>query len=910
MRSELVVHVHVFVALFCLPASLPFAAAASELRWSDAFPSGNIGPPSGSHEVHAAVVFDEDGPGGGPAVLFAAGTFSEAGGLPAEGIARWDGTRWSLVGLGVDGPVHALAVFDPDGTGPASAILVAGGEFTTAGGAPAANVAAWDGTEWSALQSGVGGTAPSVRALNVWDPDGPGPQNPILVVAGRFDQAGGQAAGGLATWDGASWGTLGSGTTGTVYAVSAYGSDLWVGGDFDDLDGSPIARLARYDGATWSSGGTVIGFAAEVRALATWDDGGGERLALGGNFDLIDATVARNVAAWDGTSFGALGSGLGTFSEFVEVLTAFDSDGSDETLWAGGDFGSGQMRCLARYDGAAWSGIGEFRRGTAGGFVRAVASFDADGAGGENPRLWIGGDFEKVDAVPTTRDACEWDGARVVPLGNGLVPAGFFLGTSASFDPDGSGPNPANLYVVGGVFPFGRVVWAGEYRVGTTGVVAWNGSEWTDPGFDADAPVTLMKALDLGSGPELYATGDFTEIGGVPANRIAKWDGSMWSALGAGIDLAAADLEVWDMDGTGPSPAVLVVSSAWGVYTWDGSAWSSHGDCCWLCNGSASLKAYDRDGSGPFTPLLFVAANTVDACTEMEWLCRFDGFTWTSFGTGYGFYIPDLESYDPDGAGPDDELLYIPIARDLGCGPPEGAPAPTLASSDGWSIQDVGLPDLGYGWEPGALAAIDLDGEGPEGEGLFAYNVTGAAELSRYDGSSWSVVGTAIRGTNLYSRFSDLAEHDPDGPGPAPPLLAALGDFHSLIVGGTGNLVSSGGIGLYGYDPDAATAVPNELPLPSAGTPVLAAGRAFPTPFRETVRVEFTLAREGIVTATVHDVAGRRVRRLVSALFPAGSHSVVWDGRDRRGRVSSAGVYFLRLEAHGESAAQRVVRVE
>jgi len=162
----------------------------------------------------------------------------------------------------------------------------------------------------------------------------------------------------------------------------------------------------------------------------------------------------------------------------------------------------------------------------------------------------------------------------------------------------------------------------------------------------------------------------------------------------------------------------------------------------------------------------------------------------------------------------------------------------------------------------------------------------------------------------LYGPFWDLVEHDPDGPGPAPPLLAALGDFPSLIVGPTGNVVSSSGIGLYGYVPDAATSVPIELPVPSAGTPVLAAGRAFPTPFRETVRVEFTLAREGIVTAAVYDVAGRRVRRLLSALFPAGIHSAVWDGRDRQGRVSSAGVYFLRLEAHGETTARRVVRVE
>ena len=36
------------------------------------------------------------------------------------------------------------------------------------------------------------------------------------------------------------------------------------------------------------------------------------------------------------------------------------------------------------------------------------------------------------------------------------------------------------------------------------------------------------------SGTDVYAGGDFT-AGGVNANRIAKWDGTSWSALGTGI---------------------------------------------------------------------------------------------------------------------------------------------------------------------------------------------------------------------------------------------------------------------------------------------------------------------------------------------------------------------------------------
>ena len=38
------------------------------------------------------------------------------------------------------------------------------------------------------------------------------------------------------------------------------------------------------------------------------------------------------------------------------------------------------------------------------------------------------------------------------------------------------------------------------------------------------------------SGSTLYAGGDFTTAGGAPANNIAAWNGSSWSALGSGMN--------------------------------------------------------------------------------------------------------------------------------------------------------------------------------------------------------------------------------------------------------------------------------------------------------------------------------------------------------------------------------------
>ena len=94
----------------------------------------------------------------------------------------------------MDGTVTALAVFD-DGSGPA---LHAGGGFTSAGDVPANRVAKWDGTNWSALGAGIAASFAGARvdAFAVVDDGG----SPSLVAAGIFDLAGGAAVGNIAEW--------------------------------------------------------------------------------------------------------------------------------------------------------------------------------------------------------------------------------------------------------------------------------------------------------------------------------------------------------------------------------------------------------------------------------------------------------------------------------------------------------------------------------------------------------------------------------------------------------------------------------------------------------------------------------------------------------------------------------------
>jgi flagellar hook assembly protein FlgD len=68
-----------------------------------------------------------------------------------------------------------------------------------------------------------------------------------------------------------------------------------------------------------------------------------------------------------------------------------------------------------------------------------------------------------------------------------------------------------------------------------------------------------------------------------------------------------------------------------------------------------------------------------------------------------------------------------------------------------------------------------------------------------------------------------------------------------------------------------------------------------PNPFNPRTQIHFELAENETVDLAVFDARGCRVSSLARGTWPAGRHSVSWDGRDERGRALASGVYFVRL---------------
>jgi hypothetical protein len=71
-----------------------------------------------------------------------------------------------------------------------------------------------------------------------------------------------------------------------------------------------------------------------------------------------------------------------------------------------------------------------------------------------------------------------------------------------------------------------------------------------------------------------------------------------------------------------------------------------------------------------------------------------------------------------------------------------------------------------------------------------------------------------------------------------------------------------------------------------------------PNPFRARTALSFYLPEEEKVFLAVFDASGRLVRDIIAgAAYPAGVHTVPWDGRDAEGTLASSGVYFCRMKA-------------
>lgn len=521
--------------------------------------------------------------------IFVGGTFSQAGGQPAEGVARFDGVDWQPTGIfnmsgWATGSIHDLALL-PSGD------LVAVGWFNQIGTQTFNAIARWDGTAWHPFGAGMETTVGGFSTGYVAEvaPNGD------LFVNGVFTSIDGVPANGLARWDGAGWHPVPGVNSNSLLRLHAEpNGDLLVASLTAELIPATGSTIARWDGASMQT----VGFNGPERITGIVDLPNGNLLA-GGIFEAVGTQAAAGVARFGGTAWGPMSSGGSNGAATVaEVLSA-------GRTFVGGPFtmiGGVATDMAAIHDGVNWQAVplpegrgapvaavetsegvlycaaftaptqtystastifqrvgnGWVTIGHANGRVRALAE-SPDG------RLVAVGGFNSIDTASVGR-AAVWDGVAWSPLHAGttgeifdidwlhdgrpviagLVSAPTFnywvgIGGGATWQGIPGGPTQQVKAVA--VTPNGDLYVGGRFgaiAAGGANIARWDGASWFavgggvgQHGFGVLDEVANMTALANG---DVVVGGRFTSAGGVSANNVARWDGVLWHSFGSGLD--------------------------------------------------------------------------------------------------------------------------------------------------------------------------------------------------------------------------------------------------------------------------------------------------------------------------------------------------------------------------------------
>lgn len=346
--------------------------------------------------------------------------------------------------------------------------------------------------------------------------------------------------------------------------------------------------------------------------------------------------------------------------------------------------------------------------------VRAMTTWDPDGAGPSGPVVVVAGAFRAIGSELANGIAA-WDPLTSTwsDLSGGM--SGVFLGA-------------VTVHALA-VLPTGELVAAGQFQnaggVVATSIARWNGSSWAP---FADGIGGYVYALAVLPNGDLVAAGDFFLADGVYVDNVVRWDGSSWHPLGAGLEgtvNALAVLPNGDLIAAGAITASGTTPIG-RIARWDGVAWSVLGGG--LPGEVHALAA--RPNGDLFVGGVFANAAGVGA----NFVVRNTGGSWFALGTGTNDGVFGL------GFAQNGDLLAV--GRFLTAG---GSPAMRIARWNGatWSALGGGITTV----QATVRAVAALPGGPIVAGGLFLDADGGFSDhVRRFDGTTWSALSPGSSG--------------------------------------------------------------------------------------------------------------------------------------------------------------------
>lgn len=820
------------------------ASKPGDDQWDDRF--GQAADNGGlNDEVFAAAVFNN--------WLFVGGAFTQAGSKALNYIARWNGSSWQSLGdgplNGTNGFVYALAIRGD--------ILYVGGKFTTAGGVPVKNIAQYSISQ--RVWAGMGPFGPSSVGLGGDDQAFVGAilvKDTLVYAGGSFNDANGTPVKNLAVWDLAKkrWsavGDPGSGVNGTVNAIAALKSKIFIGGNFSSVGSVPASGIARWDGTNWSSlGNGVNGFVNTIGVM-------GDTLFVGGSFSMAGDSGAKNIARWEEDSIRWTPV-TGVYQLWDSIAPFREDDGvngivraitiSGRKVYVGGTFQSvfpGQYTLNRVYCGYVavwnelpesniwWQTLGYGSRAGTDGFVNAIALKDDE--------AYVAGSFTTAGGEPSARVA-RYSGGRWFPFNNNSSGGATIL---TEFDE--------------------RVYASGKFRAGATGnpldvnIASLDGNVWTNLSGTVTGPVFSL----VGHGDDLYIGGAFRSGNGLAANNVVRWNktNNKWELLGTGVNgptlafISAMAIRgdklyvggLFDTAGT---------TLAQNVAVWDMTkqTWSNLGSGI---DGVVLSLAMDDAGT-LYAGGRFLRAGGQPASNIARW----DGTSWTPLDSGLNEAVFVLSVRGN----------YLHAGGDF-----TASGNQPLGHIGVWNIEQKHWFGLGSGIG-GHFApyANTMAWRGPDMYVAGYFTLAGgdsAANIARWNGNQWSSLGSGVNGT----------VHG----------MTAIGNDIYLC----GNFTNAGAKASIYFG------IWHEAPLAAPGEPAAAVRglRSWPNPTTGNGQIGFTLERPTHVTIQVLNLRGERVATLYDGTLYAGDHIVNHDLSTLPG-----GTYLYRLNAEGNVSSGMV----
>ncbi len=76
----------------------------------------------------------------------------------------------------------------------------------------------------------------------------------------------------------------------------------------------------------------------------------------------------------------------------------------------------------------------------------------------------------------------------------------------------------------------------------------------------------------------------------------------------------------------------------------------------------------------------------------------------------------------------------------------------------------------------------------------------------------------------------------------------------------------------------------------------------YPNPFNPTTNIQYNLTESDLVTLTIYNSAGQKIKSLVNSFQSSGSHAASWDSRNDNGALVSSGIYYYILNAGSDKS--------